>query len=140
MAKREVISVNNMQFKAMLADGTSLDNETPSIPTTELKEEQEIREMPDNDIPKETARSGRKKKEQVSYEELYLTPNPVNKLYRQQIYVDGQLYERFSHFLRVSSESKMSMTSFINNILLRHWEDNEGTIRELYEKSLKKPL
>lgn len=134
---RKRVPVNEQLLQEMIA-GENVDFSSKTGPENEVKEQQVSEINEERKKQKRSELSGKGKK--PNYEELYLVCNPVSKYSRQQVYVNGDLYERYARFLKVVADQKMSMTSFINNILLRHWEDNKEVMNELYENSLHKPL
>lgn len=139
MSGRRRVPVNEMLLQEMIAGNVSsvpVDDPVPDS-VTEVKESETTTEN-DSKTQKEVSRAGRKK--QPGYEELYLTPNPVCKNNRQQIYINSDLYERFARFLKVTGGRKISITSYINNILSQHWEDNKEAMNELYAQNLNNPL
>lgn len=144
---RKRVSVNELLLQDMIAGEASeerikqeedrLNNKITSSENDIVHNDSEVK---DTDAGKENIKTSKKKKERGGYEELYLGYRPVDKFNRQQIYIDGELYEKFARFLKVVGERKMSMTSFVNNILSQHWEDNKNTMSELYDKNMNKPL
>lgn len=144
---RKRVSVNELLLQDMIAGEVSEErmkeekdkfkNEITSSENDVANDESEVK---DTDTGKENIKTNKRKKERGGYEELYLGYRPVDKFNRQQIYIDGELYEKFARFLKVVGDRKMSMTSFVNNILSQHWEDNKNTMSELYDKNMNKPL
>lgn len=144
---RKRVSVNELLLQDMIAGEASeerikqeedrLNNKITSSENDIVHNDSEVK---DTDAGKENIKTSKKKKERGGYEELYLGYRPVDKFNRQQIYIDGELYEKFARFLKVVGDRKMSMTSFVNNILSQHWEDNKNTMSELYDKNMNKPL
>ncbi len=133
---RKKVSVNELLLQDMIAG-----NNSQTIPSKDDTRNDEISLMDGPVETKENIRTPRKRKEQPGYEELYLTFKPASKLNRQQIYVSGELYEKFGRFLKVVvNDRRVSMTSYINNILHQHWEDNKEVINALYEKYKNQPL
>lgn len=138
MSGRRRVPVNEMLLQEMIAGHVSPAPVNDSPVSVEVKEKNEPPAENDGKIQKEVSRAGRKK--QPGYEELYLTPNPVCKNNRQQIYINSDLYERFARFLKVTGGRKISITSYINNILFQHWEANKEVMNELYAQNLNNPL
>lgn len=133
---RKKVPVNELLLQDMIAENNAKEvGKQGDVQREDIQPESEVSEI------KENTKTVRRKKEVPGYEELYLVYRPVNKVNRQLIYIDGELYERFARFLKVvTSERKVSMTSFINNVIQQHWEEHRNTIQELYDRSKNEPL
>ena len=139
MEMRKKVPVNELLLQDMIAVSNS---KTPEK-QEELKGENISVKDEEHGVTevKENPKIVRRKRENIGYEELYLVYKSVSKVNRQLIYIDGELYERFARFIKmVAAERKVSMTSFINNVIQQHWEEHKDTIQELYDRSRNKPL
>lgn len=140
---RKRIPVNELMLQDMIAGEISLPNATTNqgqISPDDLPDNAEVISEPERiEETKEIVKPTKKKKEQ-SYEDLYLAYRPIDRQNRQQVYVEGEIYEKFARFLKVVGDRKMSMSTFVNNILRQHWEANNSVIKQLYDNSMTKFL
>lgn len=140
---RKRIPVNELLLQDMIAGEVSLPNTTTNqeqISPDDLSDNAEV--ISESGVIKETkeiVKPSKKKKEQ-SYEDLYLAYRPIDRQNRQQIYIEEEIYEKFARFLKVVGDRKMSMSTFVNNILRQHWEANNSVIKQLYDNSMTKFL
>lgn len=142
---RKRIPANELLLQDMIAGEVSIptvnDNKSSTVQPITLSSNVAIDETLTTGVKNELKESKTsKRKKENSYEELYLTYKPVNRTNRQQTYIDGELYEKFARFLKGVCDRKMSLSSFINNILQQHWEENKETIKQLYDNSMNKFL
>jgi hypothetical protein len=57
---------------------------------------------------------------------------------RKQIYISIETYETIHRYLKYIGD--VSFIAYVDNILLRHIEENKGTINELFDKKMNKPF
>lgn len=136
---RKRIPVNELLLQEMIAGEVSLPNTTTNqeqISPDDLSDNAEVISEPEGiEETKEIVKPSKKKKEQ-SYKDLYLAYRPIDRQNRQQIYIEEERYEKFARFLKVVGDRKMSMSTFVNNILRQHWEANNSIIKQLYDNSM----
>lgn len=103
--------------------------ETPDKPEikTEPKEEKTL---------KEPAR--RKKNAQGDYRETYFMR--VDLTDRQPLYVSRATHEKLMKIVTVIGGRKATVSSYVENILLRHFDQFQDEINELYESKFEKPF
>ena len=103
--------------------------ETPDKPEikTEPKEEKAV---------KEPAR--RKKNAPGDYRETYFMR--VDLTDRQPLYVSRTTHEKLMKIVTVIGGRKATVSSYVENILLRHFEQFQDEINELYESRFEKPF
>lgn len=94
---------------------------------TELKEEKAV---------KEPAR--RKKNVPGDYRETYFMR--VDLTDRQPLYVSRTTHEKLMKIVTVIGGRKATVSSYVENILLRHFEQFQDEINELYESKFEKPF
>ena len=103
--------------------------ETPDKPEikTEPKEEKAV---------KEPAR--RKKNAPGDYRETYFMR--VDLTDRQPLYVSRATHEKLMKIVTVIGGRKATVSSYVENILLRHFDQFQDEINELYESKFEKPF
>jgi hypothetical protein len=103
--------------------------ETPDKPEikTEPKEEKTL---------KEPAR--RKKNAPGDYRETYFMR--VDLTDRQPLYVSRATHEKLMKIVTVIGGRKATVSSYVENILLRHFDQFQDEINELYESKFEKPF
>ena len=105
------------------------ERETPDKPEikAEPKEEKAV---------KEPAR--RKKNTPGDYRETYFMR--VDLTDRQPLYVSRTTHEKLMKIVTVIGGRKATVSSYVENILLRHFDQFQDEINELYESKFEKPF
>ena len=104
-------------------------------PQTANKEE--IKAEPKEEKPvKEPAR--RKKNTSGDYRETYFMR--VDLTDRQPLYVSRATHEKLMKIVTVIGGRKATVSSYVENILLRHFDQYQDEINELYESKFEKPF
>lgn len=109
--------------------------ETPDMPETVNKEEIKA-EPKEEKVAKEPAR--RKKNAPGDYRETYFMR--VDLTDRQPLYVSRTTHEKLMKIVTVIGGRKATVSSYVENILLRHFEQFQDEINELYESKFEKPF
>ena len=125
--------------------------ETPSVTVeTEVKTEVETPESSENSTEqepkpetekedkavKEPAR--RKKNVPGDYRETYF--GRVDLTDRQPLYVSRTTHKKLMKIVTVIGGRKATVSSYVENILLRHFDQFQDEINELYESKFEKPF
>ena len=85
---------------------------------------------------KEPAR--RKKNASGDYRETYFMR--VDLTDRQPLYVSRATHEKLMKIVTVIGGRKATVSSYVENILLRHFDQFQDEINELYESKFEKPF
>ena len=109
--------------------------ETPDKPETVNKEEIKA-EPKEEKAVKEPAR--RKKNTPGDYRETYFMR--VDLTDRQPLYVSRATHEKLMKIVTVIGGRKATVSSYVENILLRHFDQFQDEINELYESKFEKPF
>ena len=109
--------------------------ETPDKPETVNKEEIKA-EPKEEKAVKEPAR--RKKNTPGDYRETYFMR--VDLTDRQPLYVSRTTHEKLMKIVTVIGGRKATVSSYVENILLRHFDQFQDEINELYESKFEKPF
>ena len=116
--------------------------ETPDKPddktgTVETADKPEIKAEPKEEkAVKEPAR--RKKNTPGDYRESYFMR--VDLTDRQPLYVSRTTHEKLMKIVTVIGGRKATVSSYVENILLRHFDQFQDEINELYESKFEKPF
>ena len=116
--------------------------ETPSVT---VKTEIETSDKPDDKtgaVPKEEKAlkepARRKKNAPGDYRETYFMR--VDLTDRQPLYVSRATHEKLMKIVTVIGGRKATVSSYVENILLRHFDQFQDEINELYESKFEKPF
>lgn len=113
--------------------------EMPDNPDNKLEtvDKEEIKAEPKEEKPvKEPAR--RKKNAPGDYRETYFMR--VDLTDRQPLYVSRATHEKLMKIVTVIGGRKATVSSYVENILLRHFDQYQDEINELYESKFEKPF
>ena len=110
--------------------------EMPSV-AVETPDKPEIKAEPKEEkAVKEPAR--RKKNAPGDYRETYFMR--VDLTDRQPLYVSRTTHEKLMKIVTVIGGRKATVSSYVENILLRHFDQYQDEINELYESKFEKPF
>ena len=110
--------------------------EMPSV-AVETPDKSEIKSEPkDEKAAKDPAR--RKKNTPGDYRETYFMR--VDLTDRQPLYVSRTTHEKLMKIVTVIGGRKATVSSYVENILLRHFDQFQDEINELYESKFEKPF
>ena len=112
--------------------------ETPDIPANvpEQEPKRETENVKEEKAAKEPAR--RKKNAPGDYRETYF--RRVDLTDRQPLYVSRATHEKLMKIVTVIGGRKATVSSYVENILLRHFDQFQDEINELYESKFEKPF
>lgn len=110
--------------------------ETPDIPANVPEQEPKIETAKEEKTAKEPAR--RKKSVSDDYRETYF--GRVDLTDRQPLYVSRTTHEKLMKIVTVIGGRKATVSSYVENILLRHFDQYQDEINELYESKFEKPF
>ena len=105
--------------------------------TVETADKPEIKAEPKEEkVVKEPAR--RKKNTPGDYRETYFMR--VDLTDRQPLYVSRTTHEKLMKIVTVIGGRKATVSSYVENILVRHFDQFQDEINELYESKFEKPF
>lgn len=111
--------------------------ETPSVAVeTPDKPDDKVETAKEEKMVKEPAR--RKKNAPGDYRETYFAR--VDLTDRQPLYVSRITHEKLMKIVTVIGGRKATVSSYVENILLRHFDQFQDEINELYESKFEKPF
>lgn len=110
--------------------------ETPDTPVAVPEQEPKPETAKEDKTVKEPAR--RKKNVSGDYRETYFAR--VDLTDRQPLYVSRTTHEKLMKIVTVIGGRKATVSSYVENILLRHFDQYQDEINELYESKFEKPF
>ena len=110
--------------------------ETPDKPDDKAETVDKVETAKEEKAVKEPAR--RKKNAPGDYRETYFMR--VDLTDRQPLYVSRTTHEKLMKIVTVIGGRKATVSSYVENILLRHFEQFQDEINELYESKFEKPF
>ena len=110
--------------------------ETPDSPDEKTNKADKPETAKDEKPVKEPAR--RKKNTPGDYRETYFMR--VDLTDRQPLYVSRTTHEKLMKIVTVIGGRKATVSSYVENILLRHFDQFQDEINELYESKFEKPF
>jgi hypothetical protein len=149
MAKRPTVEVDEEYLLEVMAGGkvrprkeVSGEQSEPVVPvqppTIITKTAQQVQDEPEDPAEQgKTIKPVRKKREIPDYEVVFLQRRA--SVPRRQTYISSELYDKINSFLPVLTRG-LSITAYIDNILLHHLEQYRDDINEMYESKSRKPL
>lgn len=146
MAKQGKIQVDEDFMKAIISQGlpvkqefspkpVSKEPDTPKLPTEQSKEEKETVQVESKPV-RETTR--RKKSSPADYRETYFQKMELPD--RQPIYVSRSTHEKLMKIVTVIGERKATVSSYVETIILHHFDQYQDEINELYKKIVESPI
>ena len=110
--------------------------ETPDSSENKTEQEPKPETAKEEKAVKEPAR--RKKTVSGDYRETYFAR--VDLTDRQPLYVSRTTHEKLMKIVTVIGGRKATVSSYVENILLRHFDQYQDEINELYESKFEKPF
>lgn len=111
------------------------ETETPEITAVQLEEKKETVQAEVKPV-RETAR--KKKTTPADYREIYFQKMELPD--RQPIYVSRSTHEKLMKIVMVISERKATVSSYVETIILHHFDQYQDEINELYKKTFESPI
>jgi len=109
--------------------------ETSELPTVQPEEEKETVQAEVKPV-RETTR--KKKITPADYRETYFQKMELPD--RQPIYVSRSTHEKLMKIVMVIGERKATVSSYVETIILHHFDQYQDEINELYKKTFESPI
>lgn len=138
MAKQEKVQVDEDFMKQIISQGLPV---KPEVPLITKKEQTDIHEEPESleeTIRQPESKSRRKKSTPADYREIYFQKMELPD--RQPIYVSRSTHEKLMKIVRVIGERKATVSSYVETVILHHFDQYQDEINELYRKTLERPI
>ena len=132
------------KFRSRVHEGVPLEKSAPKPVQTEPTESTEILTEPDVELPSKVSppltkpAEKRKRKSQGDYQSAFFTR--VDFTHRKPLYITATTHRRLMRIVHLMDESKATISSYVENILLRHFDQYQDEINELYESKFEKPF
>ena len=144
MAKQEKVQVDEDFMKEIISQGLPMKQEIspkavskePDTPEVIQETVEEPVRQPEAKTIRETTR--RKKSTPADYRETYLQKMELPD--RQPIYVSRSTHEKLMKIVMVIGERKATVSSYVETIILNHFDQYQDEINELYKKTFESPI
>lgn len=124
-------------MKEIISQGVPVRRDVP--PVESPLEEVETPEPPKAETVQAEKPTPRKRKNQSGdYRETYF--QKVELIDRQPLYVSRNTHEKLMRIVTVIGGRKATASSYVENILLQHFEQHQEEINTLYESLFQKPI
>lgn len=125
-------------MKEIISQGVPVRRDVPTVePTSE--EVEALPEPPKAETVQAEKPTPRKRKNQLGdYRETYF--QKVELIDRQPLYVSRNTHEKLMRIVTVIGGRKATASSYVENILLQHFEQHQEEINTLYESQFQKPI
>ena len=144
MAKQEKVQVDEDFMKEIISQGLPMKQEIspkavskePDTPEVIQETVEEPVRQPEAKTIRETTR--RKKSTPADYRETYFQKMELPD--RQPIYVSRSTHEKLMKIVMVIGELKATVSSYVETIILNHFDQYQDEINELYKKTFESPI
>jgi len=150
MAKLEKVLVDEDFMKEIISQGLPMKQEispkavSKEPDTPEVYTEPEVRQetvvepirQPEAKTIREATR--RQKSSPADYRETYFQKMELPD--RQSIYVSRSTHEKLMKIVMVIGERKATVSSYVETIILNHFDQYQDEINELYKKTFESPI
>ncbi|KGL51712.1 conjugal transfer protein [Porphyromonas macacae] len=144
MAKQEKVQVDEDFMKEIISQGLPMKQEIspkavskePDTPEVIQETVEEPVRQPEAKTIRETTR--RKKSTPADYRETYFQKMELPD--RQPIYVSRSTHEKLMKIVMVIGERKATVSSYVETIILNHFDQYQDEINELYKKTFESPI
>lgn len=125
-------------MKEIISQGVPVRRDVPPLePPSE--EVEALPELPKTETVQAEKPTPRKRKNQSGdYRETYF--QKVELIDRQPLYVSRNTHEKLMRIVTVIGGRKATASSYVENILLQHFEQHQDEINTLYESQFQKPI
>ena len=133
MTRRNSVDVDEQQLQEVVSRG--IPKNIPYTPPQQPQEPKEIEEV----HQKQDGRKRVNKSERDGYEQTYLKKREYPD--RQMIYITKHLHRKLVKIVQgFDAESRTNVSSYIENIIWQHCEENKDLINGAYKTNYELPL
>ena len=127
-------------MKELISQGvpSKEDNKPNDAPHTNLASQVTQEEQQTETVRLEKTTNLKRKGGSGDYRETYF--QKVELADRQPLYVSRTTHEKLMRIVTVIGGRKVTVSSYVENILLRHFEQYQDEINTLYESNFQKPV
>ena len=125
-------------MKEIISQGVPVKRDVPPVelPSEEVEVSPEPQKTETVQAEKPTPR--KRKNQSGDYRETYF--QKVELIDRQPMYVSRSTHEKLMRIVSVIGGRKATASSYVENILLQHFEQHQEEINALYESQFQKPI
>ena len=125
-------------MKEIISQGVPVRRDVPLVepPSEEVEASPEPQKTETVQVEKPTPR--KRKNQSGDYRETYF--QKVELIDRQPMYVSRSTHEKLMRIVSVIGGRKATASSYVENILLQHFEQHQDEINALYESQFQKPI
>lgn len=125
-------------MKEVISQGVPVRRDVPQVepPSEEVEASPEPPKAETIQAEKPTPR--KRKNQSGDYRETYF--QKVELIDRQPLYVSRNTHEKLMRIVTVIGGRKTTASSYVENILLQHFEQHQDEINALYESQFQKPI
>lgn len=119
------------KLRAIVHQGVPMEAENQSIPRTEDVKAAETVDAVSEPVVKTVEPSKRKRKVSMDYQDVFFTR--IDFTHRKPLYITANTHRRLMRIVHLMDESKATISSYVENIILNHLETFKEDIDTIYQ-------
>ncbi len=119
------------KLRAIVHQGVPMEAENQSIPRTEDVKAAETVDAVSEPVVKTAEPSKRKRKVSMDYQDVFFTR--IDFTHRKPLYITANTHRRLMRIVHLMDESKATISSYVENIILNHLETFKEDIDTIYQ-------
>lgn len=88
-------------------------------------------------VPKEETEPRKKRPRSTDYESLFLKSSSQTARYGKAVYIRKEFHERMQRIVQALSDTNVSLSDYLDNVLAQHFDTYKEEIREVYDRNSK---
>ena len=125
------------KLRAIVHQGVPMEAENQSIPRTEDVKAAETVDAVSEPVVKTAEPSKRKRKVSMDYQDVFFTR--IDFTHRKPLYITANTHRRLMRIVHLMDESKATISSYVENIILNHLETFKEDIDTIYQTNNMNP-
>jgi len=85
-------------------------------------------------MPEVSKEDNRRKRNKQDYETLFIKESNITARFGKTVYIRKEFHDRILKIVRVIGGNELSLFSYIDNVLVYHFDSFQDEITQLYEK------
>lgn len=118
------------KLRSIVHQGVPMEEEKQSIPRTEEIKATEAVDAISEPVVKTAEPSKRKRKVSMDYQDVFFTR--IDFTHRKPLYITANTHRRLMRIVHLMDESKATISSYVENIILNHLETFKEDIDIIY--------
>lgn len=119
------------KLRSIVHQGVPMEEEKQSIPRTEEIKATEAVDAISEPVVKTAEPSKRKRKVSMDYQDVFFTR--IDFTHRKPLYITANTHRRLMRIVHLMDESKATISSYVENIILNHLETFKEDIDTIYQ-------